>query len=578
MADTTFVPGTVVASPWLNDVNTLTYRFNQLTVGAVNRTAVSKLRESVSVKDFGAVCDGVTDDTAKIQAALNSGAKHVLLQGTAYCTGTITVPQNVELYGDVMMPTNTSGVGPTGSILLFRNDVAICIHVNGGFGQTGGGTPGLRNVAAVRVGAPPVGSIGIRISGAYLSQLHNIMAYGHAIGIQWYGQGTRPDPSLANGLGCTAFGIYTGKISQIHLDIDSWPELRITQGRCGMNGLGDLSGASTYIRITSPTGGSGGAGPNTIIVDNVQFNQGGASVGPDYWVYFQNNTANVGNQAIYKFSNCHMENFSNTGAYIASDAASQHIQRMNIVNCTFNNEMPLFALNPATIIEQLAFIGCDTPFTTINIASQYVGYLRFVGCYFFNTVAVFSAPPTNNWIVDLVGNYWGGTSSVTVTNTGWRNFKMIDSFGPTSTWTNTSGSKFVEIYDSTGVVTSWTPTILLGGAVATGYVYTASGTYSIHNRTITVTFKISLSTKGSATGLLSIGNLPFAAAGSSLDAPGGVISYAQNFTGLTGQTSCYLRSASELGVRQSAANGTNTVTDVNLTTNTQLYGSITFNI
>jgi hypothetical protein len=39
--------------------------------GAVDTTVQSKLRESVSVKDFGAVGDGVTDDTAAIQAALD---------------------------------------------------------------------------------------------------------------------------------------------------------------------------------------------------------------------------------------------------------------------------------------------------------------------------------------------------------------------------------------------------------------------------------------------------------------------------------------------------------------------------
>jgi hypothetical protein len=61
--------------------------FLQAGSGAVVRTAQSKMRDVVSVKDFGAVGDGVADDTAAIQACLdyaNSAGKCVLIPNGTY--------------------------------------------------------------------------------------------------------------------------------------------------------------------------------------------------------------------------------------------------------------------------------------------------------------------------------------------------------------------------------------------------------------------------------------------------------------------------------------------------------------
>jgi hypothetical protein len=73
--------------------------FTQEGVGAVPRTVQSKLEESVSVKDFGAVGDGLADDTVAIQKALDSGASSVYLPEGTYLFSTLTVNKNTRLHG-----------------------------------------------------------------------------------------------------------------------------------------------------------------------------------------------------------------------------------------------------------------------------------------------------------------------------------------------------------------------------------------------------------------------------------------------------------------------------------------------
>jgi hypothetical protein len=98
--------------------------FTQSGTGATARTVDSKLKDVVSVKDFGAVGDGVADDTAAIQAALNSGAKTVIANaGTYKATASLSVPATVSLIGEGRNATvltaegNTTGTFSTGSVL-----------------------------------------------------------------------------------------------------------------------------------------------------------------------------------------------------------------------------------------------------------------------------------------------------------------------------------------------------------------------------------------------------------------------------------------------------------------------------
>jgi hypothetical protein len=66
--------------------------------GSTNRTVHLKLQEFVSVKDFGAVGDGTTDDTVAIQAAFNAGGCIIFPAGT-YIASTINVNNDVTISG-----------------------------------------------------------------------------------------------------------------------------------------------------------------------------------------------------------------------------------------------------------------------------------------------------------------------------------------------------------------------------------------------------------------------------------------------------------------------------------------------
>ena len=76
--------------------------FLQDGTGATARTLQDKLRDVVSVKDFGAVGDGVADDTAAIQAALNTGLSVFIPPTTSYykISAALNLMGNQKIFGE----------------------------------------------------------------------------------------------------------------------------------------------------------------------------------------------------------------------------------------------------------------------------------------------------------------------------------------------------------------------------------------------------------------------------------------------------------------------------------------------
>ena len=91
--------------------------------GAVATTVQTKLRESVSVKDFGAVGDGVTDDTAAIQAAIN----YVASNG-----GVLTLPSGTYMSDSLQVtPTASFKINGTGTIKKRTNAANNMLQIQG---------------------------------------------------------------------------------------------------------------------------------------------------------------------------------------------------------------------------------------------------------------------------------------------------------------------------------------------------------------------------------------------------------------------------------------------------------------
>ena len=111
--------------------------YNQGGTGAVTTNVKAKLQEFVSVKDFGAVGDGVTDDTAAIQAAIDHAeatSKVVYVPFGTYSVDELTVTNGIrgitcdgiiKGQGNASVATiviGATGAGVSGAVFQLRMD------------------------------------------------------------------------------------------------------------------------------------------------------------------------------------------------------------------------------------------------------------------------------------------------------------------------------------------------------------------------------------------------------------------------------------------------------------------------
>lgn len=119
--------------------------FEQSLAGATPRTVAERFSETVSVKDFGAVGDGVTNDRAAIQTAFDSGARKVIFPRGRYIVAGqgLTVPDWLHVAGEGYCPTGVAS-----------DDAAVCLQfiLTRGVALDCGANPTFENISFLNAG------------------------------------------------------------------------------------------------------------------------------------------------------------------------------------------------------------------------------------------------------------------------------------------------------------------------------------------------------------------------------------------------------------------------------------------
>ena len=364
------------------------------------------LRNAVTANvqlDFGAACDGSTDDTSAFTAAFATAQTVVVPSAACVSNSGFTVPTGKTLQGTSFSAGYpiTSGT----SIIECPASVSHCVTL--GNGSTNDTTV-VRNISILGTGGTPTGtSNGLYVNGGYNVVLDTVNVRNFQYLYHFQGQ-----PSTGSGISAHAQLLFGAQAGLAYVWQDGWPELYINNARLGSNGSADYNTVQAFFQISGPAS----TAPNTLVLTDIQANQG-TGTGVLYGLSWVNCTAGPPcvptiDGTTWKVADSHFEGL--TSGFLHSDSTWNVIQRLDVTDVVVNNpSAPCTLLNTATSLSQSSFKGnkffCNA--FTVSPSSESIDFTNFYSNFFQGTVAF--TPGSGTSTIGFSDNNFNGAATFT---------------------------------------------------------------------------------------------------------------------------------------------------------------------
>lgn len=504
-ASGTGITGYTISDEFIGIADSSVSPFIQSGTGAVSRTIQSKLREFISVKDFGATGDGITNDAAAVQLAANAAAGKVLLfpPGTYVVNDgfSITGANSVVMGYGATITYNTTSATYYHCIRIYGNDTAVLgiriksptglVRNNTGFGISAGNvstnTTGLLIQDCV---IDSVASAGIWVSNVNQCRIaNNVIKNCLADGIHF------------------ADGCYDMVAANNVLYSNGDDNIAIVNDTAGSPYLGSFVVSGNVIRGGTSTSGMGVAiigGVSGDVIGNTISNTIGPAIGTYHWIDtgYNADIINISDNVIVN-TGTGGTTFGGCGIYLG-ETNNVSIKNNHITNLVYDGAkttgaIRVVAATQVDVSSNYIYNNLCDGIVSVNPVTMTINANRFG--YGTRTPVLISGANVSLVVGNNIFRNGAGANDIDVNITG----------SSVATVFNNSAQNAVSVVSPTITLSrnetqTYTPTVTSGS----GTITTASGslTYQQVGKFIYCDLSVTITTNGTGAGYINV-TLPF---------------------------------------------------------------------